>query len=63
MKIVKIGDFDRNGNPVTWFVDCQDLPEKGYCLGIDTLFPGSVDVNGVEIVEWTALRCKRMAEG
>ena len=55
MKIIKIGTFSDGGCPVNWAFDAQG---DGHCLGIDLLYPGSVDVNGVEIVEWTAARRK-----
>lgn len=67
MKIIKIGTFDERGLPTRWNIDLGDAPyiasdqlkigtENEYCLGLDQLFPGSVDVRGVEIVEWTQLR-------
>ncbi len=59
MKIIKIGTFDKRGMPTGWTIDLVKDERKGiggYCLGIDDLFPGSVDVNGIEIVEWTQAR-------
>ena len=56
MKIIKIGSFDRNGSPTNWWFDLNDVDTTRYALGLDQLFPGSVDVNGVEIVEWTKAR-------
>ena len=55
MKILKIGIFSKDGAPTGWAFDgTGDKP--GYALGLDLLFPGSVDVNGIEIVEWTEAR-------
>lgn len=63
MKIVEIGTFDNHGMPTYWTMNGSDQKEgEKYCLGIDQLFPGSVDVNGVEIVEWTKKR-KRQIKG
>ncbi len=67
-KIIKIGSWDKAGMPTGWVIEVME-GEKigiggylkgigGYCLGIDELFQGSVDVNGVEIVEWTEERRK-----
>ncbi len=65
MKIVKIGGFNETGCPTGWHFDleyagsavqqykAESLP---YCLGIDILFPGAVDVGGIEMVEWTQKR-------
>ncbi len=55
-RIVKIGTFDRQGMPTGWYIENTEHNEVGYCLGLDMLFPGSVDVNGCEIVEWTLAR-------
>jgi len=61
MKIVKIGKFDENGSPTGWHFDVEFQHGSGkYCLGLDTYGPGSVDVNGVEIVEWTERRKNAM---
>jgi hypothetical protein len=65
MRILKIGTFDANGMPTGWHLDMNGGTAKEYCLGIDTLFHGSVDVNGVEVVEWTEARkmaCQRPPE-
>lgn len=60
-KIIKIGTFDNRGMPTGWHFDIEGVIEKGYyCLGLDFLFPGSVDVNGVEVVEWTEARHKAL---
>ncbi len=56
MKIIKIGTFDERGMPIGWHIDLNDIKDTEYCLGIDQLFPGSVDINGIEIVEWTQAR-------
>ncbi len=63
MKIIKIGTYDSAGVPMGWHIDCEFEGEavnnegsNKYCLGIDRFFPGSVDVNGVEITEWTLAR-------
>lgn len=67
MKIVKVGSFDCNGIPTGWHFDLSGFenclavsnakdPAKLYCLGLDMIRPGSVDVNGVEIEEWTLNR-------
>lgn len=70
MKIVKIGTFDDQGIPTGWNLDLNNEPgvaatiSQGsetpstirYVLGIDMLYPGSVDVNGVEIKEWSVAR-------
>ena len=56
MKILKIGTFDERGCPTGWHLDMNDIPECQYGLGIDILGQGIVDVNGVEIVEWTEER-------
>ena len=77
MKIVKIGTFDNCGVPTGWHLDANfegsAISFKGdpfkrekvnrYCLGLDQLFPGSVDVDGVEIVEWTTARREAMNGG
>lgn len=64
MKIIKIGTFDSDGNPIGWELDGSNSPcnfeaatcnKVPHCLGfsdssggVDTI----VTVNGVEIVEW-----------
>jgi len=63
MKIVKIGTFDRDGVPTGWHIDIKSTSEKGYVLGVGNIGPGIVDVNGVEIVEWTEKRKKMMMGG
>ena len=56
MEIIKIGKFDDRGMPTGWELDGSGMPENGYVLGLDVFFPGSVDVNGVEIKEWAIAR-------
>ena len=63
MKIVKIGTFDHDGNPTGWHIDMNDIPDDGYALGVGEIGPGIVDVNGIEIVEWTKKRKMRMMRG
>jgi len=58
VKIVKIGTFDEHGWPTGWHLDLENQNSVSYCLGIDKLFPGSVDIAGIEIVEWTEFRKK-----
>jgi hypothetical protein len=62
MKIIKIGTFDKRGIPTGWHIDLSDQKGTEYCLGIDQIFSGSVDVNGIEIVEWTQARKDLMIE-
>ncbi len=60
MKIVKIGTFDGHGNPTGWVIDGSgptQHSEINFCLGI---LDGCVTINGVEIVEWTAVRKESM---
>jgi len=69
MKIVKIGTFDNRGMPIGWSIDvggkgvgfqegtsALGVSDDAYVLGIDILGVGIVDVNGIEIVEWTDAR-------
>jgi len=63
MKIVKIGTFDHNGCPTGWHIDMNDIPDGVYALGVDVIGPGIVDVNGIEIVEWTNKRKIMMMGG
>ena len=60
MRIVRKGTFSSNGMPTDWWLDGTEAKEGEYCLGIDLLFPGSVDVNGVEIAPWTQERRRIM---
>ena len=62
MKIIKIGTFNKFGMPTGWEFDGNNMGNsKEYCMGLDILGPGIVDVNGIEIVEWTEKR-KEMLE-
>ncbi len=72
MKIVTIGNFDKDGMAYGWHIDDIDhafdsahpgkvgFKADSYCLGID-VETGVVSVNGVEIVEWTEARKRAMA--
>ncbi len=63
MKIIKIGTFNEQGNPINWHLDAcgvtDDLKTTKYGLGI---IKDKVYVNGVEIVEWTEKRREIMTE-
>ena len=61
MKIVKIGTFDDRGMPTGWELGAVDDNTK-YLLGLDQIYPGSVDVNGVEIREWSIARAEAQGE-
>ncbi len=62
MKIIKIGTFDEKGMPTGWHIDLSPQDGVEYCLGIDQLFRGSVDVNRVEITQWTQARKESIIE-
>ncbi len=63
MKIVKKGTFDKKGIPTGWHLDLDDCKEGECCVGLDRLFPGSVDVNGIEMVEWEMERASKFVTG
>ena len=59
MKILKIGSFNGNGNPIGWSFDLESPPNlNAHCLSIRGDFNQDcpVTVNGIEIVEWTDAR-------
>lgn len=59
-KIVKIGDFSSEGGPTGWSINFEKPDPLRWVLGID--IKGRVNVNGIEIVEWTELRNRRMGK-
>jgi len=60
MKIIKIGNWDKNGMPTNWCVDANNVPENAAILTIKK--DGRVLVDRVEIVPWTKKR-KKAIEG
>ena len=70
MRIERIGTFGSTGDPMGWNINpgfegdaTNNAGADRYCLGVDRFSPGSVDVNGVEIVEWTLARRVAMGLG
>lgn len=55
-KIIKVGSWDKNGNPTGWELDLNEFPSKGYMMKIGD--DGRVFVGDVEMVEWTEARRK-----
>lgn len=66
MKIVKLGEFDKNGNLTGWSLQTEihDRSNTVWCSN-DGIFideEGCVRVGGIEIVEWTEARKAAMEE-
>ena len=61
MRIVKIGTWDANGKPVGWEIDrTNDTPYAIPTVILTLTVDGRVEVDRVEVVEWTQARRKAM---